>query len=32
VYHNIKIERVYYAAQNLEALKNEIQNIIDNEF
>ena len=32
VYHDIKIERIYYAAQNLESLKNEIEKIIDREF
>jgi uncharacterized protein with HEPN domain len=32
VYHGIKIERIYFAAQNLEALKNEIQKINDIEF
>ena len=31
-YHGIKMERIYYAAQDLDALENEIQNIINNEF
>lgn len=32
VYHGIKMERIYYATQDLEALEKEIQNILNNEF
>lgn len=32
VYHGIKVERIYYATQDLDNLENEIQNILKNEF
>lgn len=32
VYHGIKMERIYYATQDLELLKKTIQNIIEDEF
>lgn len=31
-YHGIKMERIYFATQNLNPLENEIKNILDNEF
>ena len=32
VYHGIKLERIYYATQDLDALENEMKNILRNEF
>jgi uncharacterized protein with HEPN domain len=32
VYHGIKMERIYYATQDLNILEKEIQNILNNEF
>lgn len=32
VYHGIKMERIYYATQDLDTLEKEIQNILNNEF
>jgi uncharacterized protein with HEPN domain len=32
VYHGIKMERIYYAAQDLNSLEEAIQNILNNEF
>lgn len=32
VYHGIKLERVYYATKDLDALENQISNILNNEF
>ncbi len=32
VYHGIKMERIYYATQDMEALEREIQNMLNNEF
>ncbi len=32
VYHGIKLERIYYATQDLETLENEMKNILKNEF
>lgn len=31
-YHGIKMERIYFATQDLNPLENEIKNILDNEF
>lgn len=31
-YHKIKLERVFYAAQDLDALENKINEVIKNEF
>lgn len=32
VYHNIKMERIYYATQNLNELEEQINRILTNEF
>jgi uncharacterized protein with HEPN domain len=32
VYHGIKTERIYYAAQDLDELENQIKSILQNEF
>lgn len=32
VYHGIKLERIYYATQDLDTLENEMKNILKNEF
>ncbi len=32
VYHGIKLERIYYATQDLDKLETEIKNILANEF
>lgn len=32
VYHGVKIERIYYATQDLDALEKVIQSIVKNEF
>jgi len=32
VYHGIKIERIYYAAQDLDALEHQVRLILKNEF
>ena len=32
VYHGIKMERIYYAAQDLDGLENELVEILNNEF
>lgn len=32
VYHGIKVERIYYATQDLDELEKQIVNILENEF
>lgn len=32
VYHGIKLERIFYATQDLDSLENELKNILVNEF
>jgi len=32
VYHGIKLERIYYATQDLETLENQLKSILENEF
>jgi len=32
VYHRIKLERIYYATQDLDTLESEMKNILKNEF
>ena len=31
-YHGVKMERIYYATQNLDELENKINSILENEF